>query len=352
MAGGMTTLDGEAAKMQRWVAVLVMLGAAVQAQAAGRKVETVAATGKADFKTVQEAVDAAPAGDVVIRIAPGEYRQKLHITAPNVELRGMGKEPADTVLVWDDSHTSANGTGASASVTASGDGFRVENLTITNDFEARHARTNEGSQAVALRVTADRAVFEKVRLIGYQDTLYADSKTCHEPGAVQANAVCHASRQYFHDCYIEGHVDFIFGDAKAVFDHCELHGLAFSNVMLTAQSKVFPNEDSGYYFLHCKVTAAPMPAGQIRSLILGRPWRAYATVFFVDTDFQAQIDAAGWNEWADKLKTATYGEYGSHGPGANLGSRWPGAKVVTASEAKEMTVEKLLGGVDGWKVGK
>ena len=29
-------------------------------------------------------------------------------------------------------------------------------------------------------------------------------------------------RQYYTDCYIEGHVDFIFGDAKAVFENCEI----------------------------------------------------------------------------------------------------------------------------------
>ncbi len=67
--------------MRGWLAI-TMLVVAVQAQAAARKIETVAATGKADYKTVQEAVDAAPDGDVVIRIAPGEYRQKVHITAP------------------------------------------------------------------------------------------------------------------------------------------------------------------------------------------------------------------------------------------------------------------------------
>ncbi len=190
------------------------------------------------------------------------------------------------MLVWDDTHASANGTGASASVTATGDGFRAENLTITNDFEKNHARMNDGSQAVALRVTADKAVFEKVRLIGYQDTLYADSKTCMSLAPIAANQPCPASRQYFHDCYIEGHVDFIFGDAKAVFDHCELHGRASSNVMLTAQSKVFPRRTRGYYFLHCKVTADPMPEGQQRKMILGRPWRGYATVFFIDTDLR------------------------------------------------------------------
>jgi pectinesterase len=82
---------------------------------------------------------------------------------------------------------------------------------------------------VALRLTADRAVLTRVRLLGAQDTLYAASKNPDTP-----------SRQYFRDCYIEGHVDFIFGDAKAFFDRCHIHGIANEIVMLTAQSKVKP----------------------------------------------------------------------------------------------------------------
>ena len=118
----------------------------------------------------------------------------------------------------------------------------AENLTIANDFEKRHARTDEGSQAVALHVTGDREIFRKVRFLGFQDTLYADSKLCHAapmPGSnASANAgatgapasgsgsdTCYAARQYYSDCYVEGHVDFIFGDARAVFDHCEIHTL-------------------------------------------------------------------------------------------------------------------------------
>jgi len=66
---------------------------------------------------------------------------------------------------------------------------------------------------------------------------------------------CRASRQYFSDCYIAGHVDFIFGDAKAAFDHCEIHAMAHPIVTITAQSRLRPEEDSGYLFRDCTVTA-------------------------------------------------------------------------------------------------
>jgi len=69
------------------------------------------------------------------------------ITANGVELRGLGKRPEDVVLVYDNSAASAGGTGRSGTVTVTGDDFHAENLTIANDFEKRHERTEQGSQA-------------------------------------------------------------------------------------------------------------------------------------------------------------------------------------------------------------
>jgi pectinesterase len=196
---------------------------------------------KVGYASVQAAVDALPETGGTVEIAAGTYREKLVIAKSNVKLVGTSKKPEDVVLVWGDSHISAGGTGKSASVWASGDGFEAHNLTIQNDY---HLHNAEKSQAVALRLTADRAVLTNVRLLGAQDTLYAASKSPDSP-----------SRQYFRDCYIEGHVDFIFGDAKAFFDRCHIHGIANDIVMITAQSKVKPEQDSGYVFDRCRITA-------------------------------------------------------------------------------------------------
>src|SRR5262249_11352358 len=160
------------------------------------------------FPTLQAAVNSLPAGGGEIRLAPGEYREKVTIDKPNVHLRGLGRDAKAVVIVWGDSHETAGGTVKSATLTASGDGVQARDLTIRTDFAWRG---DEGSQAVALAVTADRAILERVRLLGAQDTLYAASRKC-------AAEPCAPSRQLFRDCYIEGHVDFIFGDAKAFFD--------------------------------------------------------------------------------------------------------------------------------------
>ena len=315
--------------------------AQTQPAASAAPTVTVAQSGPAEFHTLAEAIAAAPAGGENIRIAPGTYREKLHITTPNIHLLGTGKTPADVVLSWNDAAMSAGGTSKSGTLTVNADGFEAENLTLENTWEKEHTRLEEGSQAVALLLSGDRAVLDHVRLLGAQDTLYANSLTCR---STTDTAPCRASRQYFRDCYIAGHVDFIFGDAKAVFDHCELHGVAHPTVMLTAQSRHFPAEDSGYTFLHCRVTGDDA----IGSLVLGRPWRDYSTVTFYDTNFLHPVAAEGWSEWGGRLHTSTYREYKSHGPGVNGGSRVVTSPPLTTSQEHAMTPRGLLAGTDDW----
>ena len=313
-------------------------------------VVSVAHNGPADFHTLQEAIDHAPATGETIRIAPGTYREKLHVSKSNITLVGTGKQPQDVVLSWDDAAISAGGTSKSGTLTVDADGFRAENLTIENTWENEHARTQEGSQAVALLMSSDRAVLDRVRLLGAQDTLYANSRTCHEnlprDGSAPASdtPACQASRQYFRDCYIEGHVDFIFGDAKAVFDHCELHPRHNPTVMLTAQSKHFPAEDSGYYFLHCRITGE----NNGDKVIFGRPWRDYSTVTFYDTYIEKPIAPEGWSDWSGRLKTSTYREYKSHGPGVDGGHRIVDYPELSREQAKRLTPGALLSGSGNW----
>ena len=151
---------------------------------------TVAADGTGDYRTVQLAVDAAPAQGEVIRIKPGTYqREGGRFRRRGLSCEGMGKTPAEVVLAFDDSAKSAGGTGKSGSVTVTGDDFTAENLTIQNDWEKKNARMGEGAQAVALMISGDREVLRHVRLLGYQDTLYAGSKYVSCAGGCDGRAV-------------------------------------------------------------------------------------------------------------------------------------------------------------------
>jgi pectin methylesterase-like acyl-CoA thioesterase len=308
---------------------------AVASLGAQPRAVTVAADGSGDFPTVGAALDA---GASVIRIKPGVYKQVLNIDRAGVQLRGLGARPEDVVLTYDNSSATAGGTTKSASVTVSGDDFYAENLTLENSYSRTRPLGQEGSQAVAIKITADRAVFRRVRFLGYQDTLYANSKRCETD-----RGPCEPARQYFVECYIEGNVDFIFGDALAYFDRCEIHALAHPLVYLTAQSKHYADEKSGYVFDHCRVTA---DAGA-RQVYLGRPWRAYSTVVFLHTELPAAIAAEGWHEWEHdgkaSLPTSFYAEYVSSGPGANSAR-----KTLSDDEAARFALKTFLAGGDRW----
>jgi len=297
----------------------------------------VAATGQS-FPTLQSAVDALPDMGGEITLAPGVYREKVKIDKPNVRLQGVGSRPHDVVIVWDDANAKVDGTIISATLTASGDGFQADNLTIQNDYSLRGAPQ---SQAVALTVTADRAVLTRIRLLGAQDTLYAGTKRCGaEP--------CPPSRQYFRDCYIEGHVDFIFGDAKAFFDRCELRAIAHDGVMLTAHSRTSPEHDRVYVFDRCRITADD----NARNIYFGRPWRDYAAVVFMNTQIDADLNPAGWREWApgqtQRLNTAYYAEYRSTGKGGDSASRDPHASQLSYFEAQRWALPNFFAGDLDW----
>ena len=226
------------------------------------------ADGTTRFATVQAAVSRAVAAGgkrrVVIGIAPGTYRELVYVPpgAPPLTLAGTGADPqavrisaaldaSTTGAAYRTRHAAqfehaapavramydalkdlpALQTTGSATVWVRADGFQARNLTIENaynrDGTVAHAEckgdncpdTTGGSrvhhQAVALRVDgADKAQFERVHLLGLQDTLFLGSQ---DGGATV--------RSFFHATHIEGDVDFIFGDTIAVFKDCDVHAI-------------------------------------------------------------------------------------------------------------------------------
>lgn len=296
----------------------------------------VAQDGSAPFSSVQQAIEALPESGGEIAVKPGTYREVVTIRKPHVHLHGTEPDPARTVIVFN--HGPSNGgTFASGTLYVEAPDVTIDHLTIANDLGSGHG------QGVALYVTADRAVFRHLRILGAQDTLFAASRYCYGD-----YGPCVPARQYFEDCYIEGNTDFIFGDALAVFERCVLHGIAPGNVMYTAQSRhTAAQRDSGYIFDHCRLTGDARERGVIS---LGRPWRPFATVVFLHTRIDAPVIPAGWTEWRrfgePSLWTAFYAEYDSTGPGANPAAREPDAKQLTEEEARRWSPKELLRGWD------
>ena len=305
----------------------------------------VAVDGTGDYYSIQRAIDVAPAGGAVISVAPGTYHEVLSINKPNIVLRGPYDDAAKTVVVAGKSSGTAGGTLNSATVNVLANDFLAENISFVNDFNRTHPQLYQGSQAVALLVRGDRAIFENVRILGNQDTLYAGVGECTGSGAERT---CPVARQFFDHCVVEGNVDFIFGDAKAVFDHCVIRSNPHVEGFITAQSKSYAAHESGFVFDECRLEADP----GVGNVYLARPWRPYATVVYLHTWMDAHIVPAGWREWhpgeTDYLPTTFYAEYQSSGPGADSLRREPHSTQLTPQQAQQFEAEVFLRGSDGW----
>ena len=311
--------------------------------AGNRHMVTVAADGSAEYRTVQAGIDALAAGGGTVHIKPGIYREVVRVAKPNVRMEGAGDSPEQTRIVFGNSAGSSGSTFKSATVFVNGDDFLAKNITFENDYSRGRALQPQGSQAIALSVTGDRAIFRGVRILGAQDTLYAASRSCRSE-----SGPCIPTRQFFEDCYIAGNVDFIFGDSQAVFKSCRIHAIAHPTVMVTAQSKHYPEEASGFVFDRCRITAD----SSVDRVFLGRPWRNYATVVFLESELDEKVDPAGWSEWhaeeTRRLESAFYAEYKSTGPGANAAHREPYSRQLSATEAARYRAREFLAGADGW----
>lgn len=289
----------------------------------------VAADGSGQFKTVQAAIDAVPQDTsptnwCIIRIKSGIYKELIYVQREKNYVCLLGESPKTTVLTYG---LYANqpgpdgrpmGTFRTPSTVIDADHFVAENLTFQNS-------AGPVGQALAIRLDGDRIAFRNCRFLGWQDTIFDDR-----------------GRHYYTNCSIAGHVDFIFGGGTAFFDHCRIHCLGSGYITAASTPEQTP---FGFVFSHCRITGDPPAA-----TFLGRPWRAYASVTFLDTEMSGVVRPQGWNDWQqpDREKTARYAEFNSTGPGVNPQARVKWAHALSASEAAGITVEKVLGGADHW----
>jgi pectinesterase len=259
--------------------------------------------GKGDFKTVQQAINAAPdrkTTRTTIFIKKGVYREKVIVPSSKTNLSIIGESAEGTTITYDDYNPKVIGkdtttTWSSYTFSVEAEGFYAENLTFEN-------AAGQVGQAVAVRINGDKVIFKNCRFLGNQDTLFAHG----------------IARMYFTNCYIEGTTDFIFGSAIALFESCQIHSKKDSYI--TAASTPMGNP-FGYVFKNCALTAD----SGVNKVYLGRPWRAYAKTVFIGCNLGAHILPEGWDNWRnpDREKTAYYAEYKNIGPGSNTSGRVP-----------------------------
>jgi pectin methylesterase-like acyl-CoA thioesterase len=280
--------------------------------------------GKMHFHSVQAAVDKATRDaaalaakgktHIVIEIHPGIYHELLYVSAGALPISLIGSSTdASAIIINADLDAAVSGsdyaqrfgaqfanaspaiqamyetvkckpmveTVGSAITWIKNDGFQAKNLTFENAYNKAHgdakaecptggcAAVTVGGilqvvhhQAVALMVDgADKVHFENVHVTGFQDTLFLKSQT----SGVTA-------RSFFDHSYIEGDVDFIFGDTTAFFYRSEIKSLGDRSTSYVVAPATSYMTKYGFVFDHCRFTHDDQPNSLSGKFYLGRQW--------------------------------------------------------------------------------
>lgn len=299
----------------------------------------VAQDGTGDFLNITDALKGIPLGYIgryVIYIKEGIYEEVFNVTRDFENITFVGDGIGYTVITGDRNVASGLfNTYRTSTVGISSTGFYARDITFQNTAGP------SGHQAVAVRAGADFLVFYHCSFEGYQDTLYALS-----------------SRQFYRECKISGTVDFIFGNAIAVFQDCEIVArlaLQAQQNTITAHGRKLSADVSGYSFQNCTIYGEPnlLNAGYSVPTYLGRPWKAYSRVVFLQSEMEALVKPEGWLPWNESnpfTDTLYYGEFENRGPGSNTQGRvqWAGVhSTMTQEEADQFNVQNFLAG-ESW----
>ncbi|CAN6284443.1 unnamed protein product [Urochloa humidicola] len=305
---------------------------------------TVAKDGSGDFVNISAALDAMPAkytGRYFIYVKEGVYEEMVNITncMPNITMYGDGakksivtgsKSVLDGIRMW-----------RTATFAVDGDSFTAIRLGIRNTAGV------EKQQALALRVKGDKAIFFNCRIEGNQDTLFAQ-----------------AYRQFYRSCVISGTVDFIMGDAAAVFQRCVIlvrRPRPGQPAVVTAHARRDHQQTTGFVIHRSQIVAdddlaaanagsGGSPAATPVKTFLGRPWKDFARTVVMESAIGGFVHGDGYMPWEGKedLGTAFFGEFGNSGDGANVTGRKDthGFHAMSRDRALQFSVGHFLHGAE------
>ena len=257
---------------------------------------------------LQKIFDSAPE-NAVIRLAPGEYRQKSVIRTTGLKLIGSGMD--QTVLVWDDFALKHDEQGREYNtfrtwtLAVCAQNVHMENLAVVND--ALHPETK--GQEVALSVLGDNFSMDNCLLRSTQDTLFSGPLP---PDLIVRYTGFHAPelrkgghmRQKFTNCRIEGTVDFIFGCGDTLFEDCEIKSLYdVRNVGYVAAPAHTLEQQDGFVFRICRFTCEEGVKSE--SIYLARPWRDHGLSVFENCTYDCHISPLGFDKWNDTNRDQT-----------------------------------------------
>ncbi|KAK0186324.1 pectin lyase fold/virulence factor [Armillaria mellea] len=293
-------------------------------------------TKSGEYSTIQAAVDSLPddGTEQVIFIYAGTYSEQVYIDRDGqTTIMGQTSDTSsytgNTVTI---THSNSLGTAGTDDLTGTlrvhKDDFALYNVNVKNTFG--QASTN--GQALALSAYGTNQGYYGVGFYSYQDTVLAET-----------------GNQFYGSCYIEGAVDYIFGQYARAYFHKNMIASIGAGA-ITANGRSSSSGVSLFVINKATITTSSSATTSLQGKVyLGRPWEDYARVVYTSCSLGNLINSAGWEQWSSSSPNTdhvTFAEYESIGSGAS-GTRASFATALTSTSG--YTISDVLGSdYAGW----
>ncbi|CAN8241335.1 unnamed protein product [Cochlearia groenlandica] len=302
------------------------------------KTVVVGHNGAANFRTIQAAVDSIPSGNnnwIKIHLKHGTYNEKIVIPKEKQKIVMQANNASKVIVQYNDAGLS----NASGPFIVNAEYFVAINITFKNTYTkiSQIVHYKDVKVAPSMILMADKAWFYGCNFISVQDTL-ADL----------------LGRHYFQNCYIEGAIDFIWGNGQSIYQNCVIYvkGVTSKEKVtnegmlagyITAQGRENEEESTGFVFNNCAIRGDG-------KTYLGRAYRPYSRVVFYETNMSNVIVPRGWDPWYYKGQENqfTYVEENCIGEGANKKGRVMWEKNLSAKDVDFFIEPKTFIDMDDW----
>lgn len=287
---------------------------------------TVSADGNAHFCTVQAALDFVSANNTVpvtITVQPGTYNEMLYVPSnkPFITLRGVDRDRS--VIQYPDNNNFNNGF-QRAMVGVDAADFTLENITLKN------TTPHGGSQAEAFRGNNSRILLNRVNLYSFQDTLWLQGLG------------------FVTNSYIEGDVDFMWGNGSVYFQNNELKGVTSGGYY--TQIRNVQNQPGNVYVENWLTSPDGVTGMYLARIDPTQGQFPYSQVVYINNAMGPHIAPVGWllNN-ATTAPNVSFWEYKSvdlGGKPLDVSQRAPFSRQITDAEAVQWSDPGFVLG--GW----
>ena len=265
--------------------------------------KVVAKDGTGDYTSIAEALNAlGDSEDIHLYIKNGIYREKISLEKKNIFLEGESRE--GTILEFGDGafhpHPDGKpfGTFRSYTLYLYGEKVRLHRLTVKNT-------AGDGDihgQGIALYLDALLFDVFEVSLYGHQDTLFMaplpkeplTKGSFVGPGEYRERRL---STGRIRNSTIAGDVDFIFGGANVLFEHCDIESLdQGKEEMNYIAAPCTRQNEIGFIFRNSRFISG----SKRKMTYLARPWRKYAKATFIECEFNEHLLPGAFDPWGDE----------------------------------------------------